>query len=248
MMDTNNSLAVNASGDILNPNLYFFSWLSLSLVVALLVGYGHEVNAATMVFENGAGYWAGISVASVVALASSLQTFFKGSDLEGVDYDCQNDPDDQESGYCKRLKFSISLGAISAVVTGTCCLLSFKMTNLIHGAVSGVVFLAWTIGVAFVTFGDVSPGDGVGNLYFGVWAAFIMSLFMVSTSVKKYLASRNEEQAAGTVNATGVVEMTVEEAPVSPTATEPATGASFDDKADTEKAPASTADIPTHVE
>lgn len=194
MMDTENMLAVDAAGGILNANLYFFGWASLISTVSLLVAYGFQVNDSTMLSSNAqsAGYWAGICVASLVAFMSAIQTFVKGETMDSLEYDCLGDSDDYGTGYCERLKFSISLGAIGTVVAGTCSLLTFKMSNELNGFVSFIVLFAWSLGVAFATFGNKSPANRVGNLYFSSWAAFVMSLFMVSTSVKNYLATKDQ--------------------------------------------------------
>ena len=201
MMDTENLLAVDAAGDILNANLYFFSWASLISTVSLLVAYGFQVNDATMLSSNAqsAGYWAGICVASLVAFMSAIQTFAKGETMDGLEYDCAGDSNDRGTGYCERLKFSISLGAIGTVVAGICSLLTFKMSNELNGLVSFVMLFGWSLGVAFATFGEKSPAIRAGNLYFSSWAAFVMSLFMVSTSVKNYLAT-NDKRSPETKN------------------------------------------------
>jgi len=197
MMDTDNSLAVDADGNIVNANLYFFSWLSLITTVWLLVRYGEQVNDSVMATSGNiacAGYWAGICVASLVAMASSIEMYAKGVTLgDGRQYDC---PAEQDfgSGYCERLKFAVALGVIATVSAGICSLLSFKMTSAVHASASFLMLFAWALGVAFVTFGDKSPGNSVGNLYFSSWFAFILSLFMVSTSIKNYLAEREERR------------------------------------------------------
>jgi hypothetical protein len=193
MMDTENMLALDKAGRILRTNLFFSGWASLITSVALLVGYGHEVNAATMESTNAshAGYWVGICMASVVACASSIQMLFNGVSLQGEYFDCRL-AGERPDAFCKRLKFSISLGAISTCVAGVCSLFSFKMSIAVNASASFVMLFAWAWGVAFVTFGDMSPGNEVGNLYFSCWASFVFSLFMVSTSIKDFLIHRDE--------------------------------------------------------
>lgn len=192
MMDTKNVLAVDENGRILNPNLYFFSWASLIATVTLFVGYGQQVNAPIMASGTilNAGYWAGVCVASLVALVSSVHVFVNRNTLQGEEFVCQNQDADSESGFCERLKFSIALGATSLCVTGACYILSSKVSTVANASASFVILFAWTFGVAFVTFGDNSPGNDVGNLYFSCWAAFVLSLFMVSTNMKNFLAER----------------------------------------------------------
>lgn len=197
MMDTDNLLAVDTAGNILNANLYFFGWASLITTVALFVAYGFQVNDETMTSGNtqSAGYWAGICVASLVASISALQTLAKSEAIDGLEYDCHGDSVDHSTGYCERLKFSVSLGTMSTLVAGVCSFLAFKMSNELNGFVSFIMLFAWTLGVAFATFGEKSPANRVGNLYFSSWAAFVMSLFMVSTSVKNYLATKHEHSS-----------------------------------------------------
>lgn len=198
MMDTENTLAVDANGGIVNANLYFFSWASLVTTISLLVGYGREANLAIMNSSNiaSSGYWAGICVASLVVLVSSIQLYFNGVVIQGEQYVCKDNEEGSEqgdhgSGYCERLEFSIALGAIGTFVAGICSVFSFKVSKVVNASVSFVMLFLWALGVAFVTFGDKSPGNGVGNLYFSSWAAFVMSLFMVSTTIKDFLAARD---------------------------------------------------------
>jgi hypothetical protein len=64
------------------------------------------------------------------------------------------------------------------------------MPSTVNASASFVMFFAWSLGVALLTFGDKSPGNEVGNLYFGCWVAFVLCLFMVSSNIKDALAAR----------------------------------------------------------
>lgn len=192
MMDPNNTMAVDANGRVLNPNLFFFSWASLVATITLLVGFVQQVDGPIMALIPNCGYWIGVGLSSLVVMASSVQIFVNGVTLNGQEFDCQDGDLDIGSGFCKRLKFSIALSVISLCVSGACCLLSFKISPTINVPASLSMLFAWTLGVALVTFGDNSPGNDVCNLYFGCWAAFVLCLFMVSTNIKNVLSAREE--------------------------------------------------------
>lgn len=197
MMDTNLLMALDENGGILNANLYFFSWASLATTVALLVDYHLQQNLPSTASSDhipNEGYWAGIAVASLVAMISSLQVFVNDITVQEESFQCQGD--DAESGFCQRLKFSIALGAVSCFFSAACGLLCSKMSCLVSAITSFMALFAWVLGVAFVTFGDESPGTNVGNLYFSCWASFVLSLCMVSSCIKFFMALREEAKKA----------------------------------------------------
>jgi hypothetical protein len=189
-------MAVNSRGGILNANLFFFSWASFITTIAIFIGYGQETSKVDLIANASpkAAYWAGICVSSLIVLASSTQTFVKGVTILGQIFDCQ-DGTDHSTLYCERLKFSMSLGVISAALSGFCCILSSKISASAHASGSIFSLFAWVFGVGFTTFGDKSPGNGVGNLFFGCWSSFILSLFMVSSSIKDCIVEVEEKKA-----------------------------------------------------
>ncbi|CAB9509469.1 expressed unknown protein [Seminavis robusta] len=182
MMDTQNMLALDGAGRIVNANLYFFGWANLTGTVALLVGYANHSDLTATNPTNGVGYWAGLCIASLVAMSSSIQTLVNGVTLDGEDFDCDRGP-----SYCNRLKFSITLGAVSTLAGGLGCLISFQfnLSAAAKASASLAMFLAWAVGVSLTTFGEQSPGNRVGNLYFSCWGAFVFSVFMLSSSIKE---------------------------------------------------------------
>jgi hypothetical protein len=172
LLTPTNNLAVTgdnwAAYGITNPNLYFFSWFSL---VSAFVLWFQYIRAA---YKVGGGdednkkfnplLWAGVSFSSFVVLVSAVRIYM-------TDTVC-----DENNAYCKRTKFAVSLGAVSAFFSAFWMVLGHNATALIDAAFSVLVFILWAFGVSYITFGVESPGQFLGNLYFGTWLGFVLAL------------------------------------------------------------------------
>lgn len=52
----------------------------------------------------------------------------------------------------------------------------------------------WCFGVGYITFGT-SPGSTIGNLFFGTWISFILTVFLFGQCFREYVAGRESAMA-----------------------------------------------------
>ena len=125
-------------------------------------------------------------------MATSVRLFTSrscGDELEG------------STRYCKRTKFSISMGALSFVGSAVLAyLLSMGLSGFIEFIACTVLLFLWCFGVGFITFGS-APGATIGNLYFATWISFIIVVILFGQAFRNFMspapAQSEESQNAG---------------------------------------------------
>lgn len=164
-------------GIIINSNLYFFSWISFVCIILILGGYCREVMA--LWFQKNISpkttTWLGLMAVSVVVLASA----------SGVHQDVQCVSDLGDLSFCQRTNYAIALGLFGIIIPLIALVVigMGKTTLTIETALSGVMFVMYTFGVGFITFGDDRPAASGGNLYFSSWIGFSLTVVLLSKCI-----------------------------------------------------------------
>jgi hypothetical protein len=194
LMTPANGLAVSG-GDgfavVSAANLYFFSWFSLINSFILWFQYlrsaygddgGVDSNAVNKDFTP--LLWGGVCAASFVAMLAAIR--IKQGELV-----C-----DENDARCKRTKYAISLGVISAVLSAIWMTIGHKYAAKMDTGFSVLMLILWTFGVAYTTFGNSAPGAFLGNLYFSTWIAFVLVLSVTSSNLRRMFVKDDDDEAA----------------------------------------------------
>ena len=194
IMNPDNNIAVsivNEVPDVVNANLYFFSWVCFGCVV-FLVGhflqdyFGHDVYGNT---SNKAARWACLAASSMIVLAASAEYY--------ATFDCSRMG---SPSTCFRTKYAIGLGAVTFLGAAAVIFMVIRdiLVPTIELGVAALSFVLYVFGVAVITFG-AGPGAGISNLYFAVWISTVLSLFFTLQSYKEHQAGQaggNQESIA----------------------------------------------------
>jgi hypothetical protein len=169
---------VNVGGDaqlyvVQNGNVYYFTWASFFLVLAILGNslQGFKVQDGSMHAAR-TSKWAVLLASSLVVMASSVQVF-RNSSCKG-----------EHSQVCKSAKLGIGMGCCCAVLVLAIVGLAAKsMDNAdrflqIETVVSLINFMAFAAAVAVVT-GPGGAGSFIGNLYYATWISFTLSTVLL---------------------------------------------------------------------
>jgi hypothetical protein len=178
IMAPNHHLAVRGTS-IVDANLYFSSWAAFSTSFYLFASVGYE--KITSVFSSLDKWWIGLFVSSAVAMTAAMRTFNSKEDCS---------ENNQEREQCNELRLGISLSIASMVISGSIVIfayfqkLSWRWARL---AGSVIALIIWSILVAYLTFKN-GPGSQVGNLFFGTWISFIVSLCLAVSYMQAAVA------------------------------------------------------------
>ena len=198
--NANTGLAVDndAENNVVNGNLYYFSWAGFVTSVVLLVAYLRGVFGVDVAGEIRSRaarltLWSGLLACSLVVMGSSANIF---------DKDCSTQV--ESATYCARTKYAISLGAISTIFS--LAIVGLKMATsmapfLLEAGFSLLLAIFNGFGVAFIT-SAAGPGSPIGNLYYFTWLSFLCSLMLCASCYEDY----NNAGAEGTGNASGDIE------------------------------------------
>ena len=140
--------------------------------------------------------WYLLVAASFVVMTSSIRIY--NSDNNSCN-------DGEDSKYCRRIKFGLSLGAAAVVFGMVEIVLSNwgKLSVYPEAGLTFMLFVLYIVGIAIITFGgNVGPGSNIGNLYFSTWLGFVLTLFLTSKSFnavrdKKKGGEAEAEEAEG---------------------------------------------------
>jgi hypothetical protein len=173
-----NGLAVIGNGAIGNANLYFFSWATFIMALAVfmhLLTNASEAKGKNPKFRR--GLWVALIATSVVALASSVGLW--------QNFQCEK----RASSRCNRLVFSITLSCITGSISFFWVLCGQKCDGILDWILGMIMLICWSCGVAFLTFGRESPASFLGNLYFSSWIGFLVSCALASGGINDILVS-----------------------------------------------------------
>ena len=188
--DTDNNLAtkvnendstVKQQNEVVNGNLYYFSWACFVTSMILLVNYIRSVFGIDVVegFRNrGArlSHWAALIACSLVVAGASgriLDDHCKGTSISSGEF-------------CRKTKLGISVGAIGvffsvAVVVMKMVIMSGPM--VLETITSFFLAILNAFGVAYLT-SSGGPGAPIGNLYYFSWASFLLSTFLTAENLR----------------------------------------------------------------
>lgn len=177
----------------LNGNLYFFAWFSLIASFVLWFQYlmsAYKVGGDEESRKNknhSPLLWAGACFSSFVVMVAAVRLYM----TDGV---C-----DESDALCKRTKFAVSLGTVSAFVSMGHMAVGHMCTSMMDMILSVVMLILWAFGVSYITFGANAPGAMLGNLYFGTWISFVLVLQAAATGLRSMFF---EDEDSGSVPAT----------------------------------------------
>jgi hypothetical protein len=199
--NASNGLGVSedASNQVLNGNLYYFSWAGFVTAIILLVNFLRSAFGVDLVGEvrNRAArltLWAAMLASSLVVMGSSARV------LNG---DCS--PNDNFTGaYCTRTKFALSLGVIGVFLS--MAVVGMKMLTatapfMVEFAIAIVLTTMNAFGVAYITSAK-GPGSAIGNLYYFAWISFLVAAFLGAECFNQF-TGREASSAAGGGDANG---------------------------------------------
>jgi hypothetical protein len=167
MLDTSKLIAVNTTGDIMNVNLFFSSWMAFIMAMMLAADVFPAMLMADRV-STFTYHWMGFGTAALIAMANAV--------VHWQEYECKSVDD---SNMCHRDLFAFIMGAVS----GLFALFFFFFTHeMLEQVLSATFLAAWSFGVAYLTFDD-GPATHIGSFYFSVWFAFMFALWMAVHSV-----------------------------------------------------------------
>ena len=194
--DPNNGLAVDENGAVSNGNLYYFSWAGLICSVILATSFlrgVYHLDLAGEIRQRAArlNYWSAMVVCCFVVMGASANV---------RDTYCNA----EESTYCKRTIFGISLGAICAILALYVVVMKIVTRRtffVVEAIFSGCMVVAWAFGVALLT-AEAGPGAPLGNLYYFTWASFFIAFILCSSLYDEYQSFKNppREEAAANDN------------------------------------------------
>lgn len=182
--NASNGLGVSedTTNQVLNGNLYYFSWAGFVTAIILLVNYlrsAFGVDVVGEVRDRGARLtmWAAMLAAALVVCGSSARV---------LNEDCGDDFD--EKAYCKRTKFAVSLGAIGivfALIVVGLKMFSSAAPFMVEFAIAIMLTVMNAFGVAYITSAK-GPGSAIGNLYYFSWISFLSAAFLAADCFNQF--------------------------------------------------------------
>eukprot|EP00978_Attheya_sp_CCMP212_P024466 scaffold76818_cov62-Attheya_sp.AAC.3 len=160
---------------VLNANLYFSSWAAFIAAFWISGSLARDSKVLDVTDTTPkTAEWYLLLAASIVVLASSVKIYNAST--------CDSFSDNE---FCRRTKFAISIGVIGMIMALVGSIMSAwgMMSPLIEVITSVTLFGLYCFGVGYITFGD-GPGTAIGNLYFSIWAGFILSGALLAASLK----------------------------------------------------------------
>jgi hypothetical protein len=176
------AVSTESNNNVVNGNLYYFSWAGFVTAVMLLVAYLRGVFGVDLAGEikNRAArltLWSGMLACALVVMGSSANVF---------DQDCSTGMETE--AFCARTKFAISLGALSTIAS--LAVVGMKMATsmapfLMEAALALFLAVFNGFGVAFITSAE-GPGSPIGNLYYFTWLSFLCSFLLCASCYEDY--------------------------------------------------------------
>lgn len=162
-----------------NGNVFFSSWGAL--IISLVLCTSQFKTFCNRRDDEHIFQWVGFAVSGIVVM-SRLSRFYNDS--------C----DDTVRASCARSVFGLVLGLVSFIVGIS--IVAFRVGGVVAESISSAFVVAWCFGVAYLTFGQGSPGALVGTLYFATW----LSLFLALSIATPALHERCHSLGSGTAD------------------------------------------------
>jgi hypothetical protein len=201
--NTSNALGVSEAlgptNQVLNGNLYYFSWAGFVTAIVLLVSYLQSAYGVDVMGEarnRGARLtlWAGMLASALVVMGSSARV---------KNDDCSPNLTFSET-YCTRTKFALSLGVIGvafSLIVVFAKLKDISSSFLLELVASTLLAILNGFGVAFITSAK-GPGSAIGNLYYFSWVSCLVSAFLLVECFNQYTGGVYADQARAVWNGT----------------------------------------------
>lgn len=184
--DPHNGLAVNSDNAVVFGNLYYFSWAGFVTSITLTGSYlrsAFHVDVAGTVRTRSArlNQWSALLAFSLVVMGTGANIF---------DADCRMDG--RDGRWCRRTALAVSLGCVGTVVS--LLVVGLKVATATAPFVlevfsSFVLFVAWGVGVAYIT-SEYGPGAALGNMYYFSWMTFLCTFLLGSSCYEDYQAAK----------------------------------------------------------
>lgn len=185
--DAIGGVAMDSDGNIVNGNMYYFSWAGFFCTIALFLTY----NRAQSNSRSGTlRIWSSLVLSSSVVMTTSiinLRLCQQYCEMYGILFNCsskwqmnyyQIGPDNLPETYCMRTFYGIILGAASIFLSLKIIILHLFLSQkliLIEAICLYPLTLAWIVGVFFIT-SRSGPGRKPGNLYYFTWLSLLFAL------------------------------------------------------------------------
>lgn len=127
----------------------------------------------------------GLCAASLIVMGASIRLY---KDNEICSFDAV-----KQISYCRRSKLGISIGTVSFLLTTAVSVALHKNLSKLSYETIGTTLLLilWCFGVGFITFGD-GPGSRIGNLYFGTWFSFLLTVFLFAENFRDFASGQSQ--------------------------------------------------------
>lgn len=188
--DASNGLALpeDATNQVQNANLYYFSWAGFITAVIILVSYLRDVFGIDLAGEvrNRAArlqWWAALLACSIIVMGSASQVLRR---------DCKGFDTYKGDSYCRQTKLAISAGTIGVVfslfVIGSKVLPRTESATASLVEISTAIFLTIlnAFNVAYTTSAG-APGSAIGNLYYFSWAILLVPAMIAAECYGAFL-------------------------------------------------------------
>lgn len=196
-MHSESSWAVNAIGEIQVANLYYFTWASIVTAGLLMMSYVKKIlglNAEDLVTV----VWAAVCKVCFIILGGGYHVWHTIADVCTLD-------DAIRTGavtYCSRTILAIVVAITGMLASGSISLTRFSFhkccpTSMVriraHVQMVVAIFLVLLFGAALVLITGIGgPGQSVGDLFYGTWLAFLLSIGLVVTCYDQVLLMDTE--------------------------------------------------------
>mmetsp|Transcript_31684 Transcript_31684/g.46747 ORF Transcript_31684/g.46747 Transcript_31684/m.46747 type:complete len:333 (-) Transcript_31684:868-1866(-) len=202
--DGRNLLSVNEAGtEIINGNLYYFSWAGFVCSVMLLVSYLRAIFGVDLAGElrnrsERLTVWSALLAAQLVVMGASSNIF---------DLYCGGTASKPDA-YCGRTTFGIVAGVIGTLVCLAIVGMKIAASSVPFVAECCAALVLTTMNafvVAYMT-SPAGPGSSLGNLYYFSWISLVTCCMLIASCFETY-KSGGESSTATNAHSAGA-EMT----------------------------------------
>lgn len=191
-----NPSSTDVAPTVTNANLYFFAWLAFGACLFLSGSLAQEWSGVSLHYRDvaiKAARWYGLAAAALVVTGSAVRTY-RVAGCHAADM--------TDTEFCRRSKFAVGVGITGFVLAGGMTYLvqlQKQLTRCTELSFTTVQLVMWCFGVGYITFGT-SPGSTIGNLYFGTWISFLLTVLLFAVSFREYVAGRESVVVGGSTS------------------------------------------------